>query len=59
MRLRWLGSANKVSICRTNGTKRGRYPLYESPLINFDRGGEVKAAAAKRKSVEAAVKNSH
>ncbi len=47
--LRWQGSTNNVSVRTTNGKKLGRFPFYESPLINFGRGGEVKAAAPKQK----------
>jgi hypothetical protein len=40
LRLVWNGPTNKATIRSTNGKKLGRFPLYESPLVRFDRGGE-------------------
>jgi hypothetical protein len=44
LRLRWNGRNNAVSVRQTNGKKIGRFPLYESPLIRLDRGGQVRVS---------------
>ncbi len=48
-RLRWRGSANKISVRETDGRKSGPFPLYESPMINLERGGLVRATAPQAK----------
>jgi hypothetical protein len=44
LRLRWKGDGNRVTVRETNGKKLGRFPLYESPLINLERGGGVRVS---------------